>query len=128
MLMPMDFHDIAINNPRTRNLMQKITFEHGGPEYDAKYPDGIPTSLTITDSSGTSFDSGFVMYPAGHARNTTANLDDILSHKFTLMAALASDSPQDILARYSNIAAKSADDIAAINNWTLRTTNEFAGQ
>ncbi len=24
--------------------MQKIDFRHGGPEYDAKYPDGIPTT------------------------------------------------------------------------------------
>ncbi|MFG0256584.1 MAG: MmgE/PrpD family protein [Phycisphaerales bacterium JB043] len=128
MLMPMDYHDSAVFNERTRALMQKITFEHGGPDYDAKYPDGIPTSLVITDNTGASLDSGFVMYPAGHARNTTADLDDILNHKFTLMAKLASDTPKDILARYSNIASKSADEIAQINNWTLRVTGEFEGQ
>jgi 2-methylcitrate dehydratase len=128
MLMPMDFHDTAIFNASTRALMQKITFEHGGPDYDAKYPDGIPTSVTITDSNAKTFDSGFVMYPAGHARNTTANLDDILNHKFQLMAKLASDTPNDILTRYSNIAQKSATDIATINNWDLRRTDEFVGQ
>ena len=27
-------------------------FSHGGPEYDAKYPDGIPTAIDITLKSG----------------------------------------------------------------------------
>ena len=29
------------------------------------------------------------MYPSGHARNTTANLESILSHKFQLLGSLA---------------------------------------
>src|SRR5690606_14284119 len=48
MLSPWDYSPAAIKNPATRALMEKITFEHGGPEYDAKYPDGIPTSIVIT--------------------------------------------------------------------------------
>ena len=34
---------------------QQVTswrFSHGGPEYDAKYPDGIPTAIDITLKSG----------------------------------------------------------------------------
>lgn len=91
MLSPYDYQvaDTAIFHPVTRALMQKIEFVHGGPEYDANYPDGIPTSLVITDSSGGTFDSGLVMYPAGHARNTTADLRDILDHKFNLLASLS---------------------------------------
>lgn len=91
MLDPYDYQvaDSAIFHPVTRALMQKIEFVHGGAEYDAKYPDGIPTSLVITDSSGQMFDSGLVMYPAGHARNTTAALRDILDHKFNLLASLS---------------------------------------
>ena len=30
----------------------RIRFSHGGPEYDAKYPDGIPTAIDITLKSG----------------------------------------------------------------------------
>jgi len=51
-LSPEDFGLEALNNPNTRKLMNKITFEHGGKLYDDQYPKGIPTSLTITLSDG----------------------------------------------------------------------------
>lgn len=54
--------------------MEKISFTHGGEEYDSKYPEGIPTSIRITTSDGKVLDSGLVMFPAGHARNSTADL------------------------------------------------------
>lgn len=47
MLLPIDYSKNAIFNETTRKLMAKIEFEHGGPEYDAKYPEGIPTSIQI---------------------------------------------------------------------------------
>ncbi len=47
MLMPADYDDDALFDPLTRKLMDKIDFVHGGLEYDAKYPDGIPTTLEI---------------------------------------------------------------------------------
>lgn len=118
MLTPHDYDHGAIANPRTRALMEKITFEHGGPEYDAKYPDGIPTSIRITTTDGTRHDSGLVMYPAGHARNTTADLLAILDHKFRLLGALAGDSER-ILARARPLASKSADDIASLYDFPI---------
>jgi len=81
MLSPYDYGKDALYEADTRSLMQKITFTHGGPEYDAKYPDGIPTAIDITLKSGKVISSGMVMYPSGHARNTTANLKQILAHK-----------------------------------------------
>ena len=48
MLAPKDYGAEAIYDKTTRNLMEKIIFEHGGPEYDKRYPDGIPTSVEIT--------------------------------------------------------------------------------
>ena len=89
MLAPVDYGKEALVNPKTRALMAKISFEHGGPEYDAKYPDGIPTSMVVTLNDGTVLDSGFVMYPGGHARNTTADLGSILEHKWNLLGTLA---------------------------------------
>jgi 2-methylcitrate dehydratase len=68
MLRPHDFDAKALHD-RSRAHSWKMTFEHGGAEYDAKYPDGIPTSIIFTDDKGESFDSGLVMYPGGHARN-----------------------------------------------------------
>ena len=32
--------------------MQKCTFTHGGKDYDSKYPEGIPTSISVTLKSG----------------------------------------------------------------------------
>lgn len=45
-------------------------------------------------------DSGLIMFPSGHARNTSANLEDILNHKFNLIGRLAindSNSLQEFL-------------------------------
>ena len=62
MLEPKDYGHKALFNPVTRTLMQKATFTHGGKEYDSKYPEGIPTSISITFKDGTKYDSGFVMF------------------------------------------------------------------
>merc|ERR1719362_243859 len=81
MLSPYDYGKDALYDAATRALMAKISFSHGGPEYDAKYPDGIPTSLDISLKGGKKISSGMVMYPSGHARNTSADLKTILQHK-----------------------------------------------
>jgi 2-methylcitrate dehydratase len=88
MLSPYDYGKDALYDPDTRALMQKITFSHGGPEYDAKYPDGIPTSLDITMKGGKKISSGLVMYPSGHARNTSADLRGILDHKNSMLGSI----------------------------------------
>ncbi len=45
MLLPQDYDEAALGNSLTRQLIDKIEIRHGGPEYDSKYPDGIPTTL-----------------------------------------------------------------------------------
>lgn len=47
MLLPDDYSPKSIHDSTIRDLMKKIEFQHGGPEYDAKYPEGIPTSIKI---------------------------------------------------------------------------------
>lgn len=68
MLVPEDYSSAGLKNTVTRELMAKVEFKHGGPEYDAKYPEGIPTSVQIKLKNGKLFDSGFVMFPPGHAK------------------------------------------------------------
>jgi len=92
MLSPFDYGATALNDATTRKLMDKITFEHGGEEYDAKYPDGIPTSLKLHLKDGSSLDSGLVMYPSGHARNTSADLKSILAHKNKMLGSIIGES------------------------------------
>jgi 2-methylcitrate dehydratase len=110
MLGPYDYNPDAIMHPETRALMDKFTFEHGGPEYDAKYPDGIPTSIVIT-ANGKSYDSGLVMYPAGHARNTTADLHGILETKFKLLGELALNEPTGMIDRFNAIGTLDAASV-----------------
>jgi len=122
MLSPYDYGHDAITNPATRQLMEKISFEHGGPEYDAKYPDGIPTSLLVTTKSGQALDSGLVMYPAGHARNTTADLAAILRHKFSLLGSLAVPDGGDVqllIARLQNLESLSAEELLDVYSFEI---------
>ena len=124
-LEPHDYAPGAINNAATRDLMAKIEFVHGGSEYDARYPDGIPTSMVITAADGVEHDSGLVMYPGGHARNTTARLDEILANKSRVLGAIAFDDPAPVIARFDNLGAKSAGDVAGIHDFTFKTHGTF---
>merc|ERR1719401_2086626 len=81
MLSPYDYGKDALYDAETRTLMGKISFSHGGPEYDAKYPEGIPTAIDITLKGGKLISSGFVMFPSGHSGNKTYDRKGILKHK-----------------------------------------------
>jgi len=107
-LAPADYSDEAIVNKHTRALMEKIGFEHGGKEYDDRYPDGIPTSVVITTASGATLDSGLVMYPAGHARNTTADLKGILANKFEQLGKLVANDPAPLVQRLNSVESMDA--------------------
>lgn len=129
MLTPHDFDPRALKHPVTRELMGKMSFEHGGEEYDAKYPDGIPTSIVITDEQGETFDSGLIMYPGGHARNhlgsDKVDLRDILAHKFDVLGKLAFAKPEPIIQRLSSLAKLSADDVSTIMDFPLEVRGRF---
>ncbi len=108
MLMPEDYSDAALFHPLTRRLMERIDFRHGGPEYDAKYPDGIPTTVEIEHEEVGHLTSGLVMYPEGHARCTSGNLDRLLDQKFRRLASLAVDDVEALRSRFSDVGHKSA--------------------
>jgi 2-methylcitrate dehydratase len=126
MLVPDDYNEGSLFNAQTRRLMEKIAFEHGGSEYDAKYPDGIPTSLEIEHAALGSVSSGLVMYPAGHARNTTENLDELLEHKFRLLASLGVADVDALYRRFTNLEAKSAAEIATLYDFELLESSRVA--
>jgi 2-methylcitrate dehydratase len=122
MLLPYDYSPAAIDNKKTRELMALIEFEHGGAEYDAKYPDGIPTSMVIEDSKGKSHDSGLVMYPSGHARNTTADLKGILAHKAAKLGELGlpdGANSQKFVDRLQSIGTMSSTEIVGMYDFQI---------
>ena len=65
------------------------------------------------------------MYPAGHARNRTADLEDILAHKFQLLGRLAFEKPEPIIDRYNSIENLSADDLRGINSYEISVRGTF---
>ncbi len=129
MLVPHDFDAKSLHDPLTRELMGKMTFEHGGAEYDRRYPDGIPTSIVITDDQGETHDSGLVMYPGGHARNergeTPVDLRDILNHKFETLGKIAVKDPKPMITRLMDLEKKSAKDIASLYDFELLSHGKF---
>lgn len=120
MLTPDDYSAAAIVHPLTRRLMERIDFKHGGPEYDAKYPDGIPTSVEIEHETVGRVSSGLIMYPEGHARNRSGHLDDLLRHKFRALASLGVDDPDALLRRFSDLSSRSAAEIASLYDFRIR--------
>jgi 2-methylcitrate dehydratase len=122
MLMPADYaeDESALFHPLTRQLMEPIDFRQGGPEFDSKYPDGIPTTVEIAHSKLGPLTSGLVMYPQGHARADATNLASLLEHKFRLLAAPAVDDVDALVARFSNLADKSPQEIAEIYDFKVR--------
>ncbi len=125
MLGPYDYDPASIKNASTRALMSRIDFAHGGPDFDRRYPDGIPTSIIITTTDGKTYDSGLVMYPAGHARNTTANLKDILQHKARLLGALATKDYEKVIERFNRITSLSAADLASLYGFTIESRDGY---
>jgi len=99
--------------------MERIDFRHGGAEYDAKYPDGIPTSVEIEHRALGKLSSGLVMYPEGHARNESGNLASLLEHKFRRLAGLGVRDVAGLRQRLSGLAGKSAAEIRELYNFEI---------
>ncbi|MEX2558781.1 MAG: MmgE/PrpD family protein [Pirellulales bacterium] len=119
MLLPADYDDAGLFHPLTRAIMEKIEFRHGGRAYDEKYPDGIPTSVEIDHEALGSLSSGLVMYPMGHARSASPGLDELLEHKFRLLASLGVADADVLRQRLTNLAQKSPAEIAGLYRFEL---------
>jgi 2-methylcitrate dehydratase len=100
--------------------MERIEFRHGGPEYDDKYPDGIPTTVEIEHATLGKLSSGLIMYPEGHARNRSGHLDALLWHKFRTLAALGVDDVNALYRRFTGLEGKTAQEIADLYNFAIR--------
>jgi 2-methylcitrate dehydratase len=125
MLVPADYNPSSLDDPLTRRIMDKVEFRHGGPEYDEKYPDGIPTSLEIEHADLGRLSSGLVMYPEGHARSSSGNLARLLEHKFRVLASLGVADVDGLYRRFTNLAEKSPDGIAQLYDFEILPPHDF---
>ena len=64
--------------------------------------------------------SGLIMYPLGHARNKSTELEAVLAHKFKLLAQLGVESPERFRNRFSGFRDKNANDIQQLYDFQLR--------
>jgi len=126
MLLPADYDDQALFHPLTRELMERIEFRHGGPEYDQRYPDGIPTTVEIEHEDLGRLSSGLVMYPEGHARNTSGNLGSLLASKFQRLASDAVTDVEALYERFTGLAEKSPRQIADLYNFQIAGVSDRA--
>jgi len=126
MLTPFDYGKDPLHDKRTRGLMAKIHFEHGGAAYDALYPDGIPTSMEITLKEGKKLTTDIVMYPPGHARNTDTDLHAILRFKFGIMGRMALDQADldTVLGRLEKLDTMTSDDLLHIYSSPIKMAAE----
>jgi 2-methylcitrate dehydratase len=122
MLVPADYSedDSALFHPLTRRLMRHIDFRHGGPEYDRRYPDGIPTTVEFVHARLGPLNSGLVMYPAGHARYDSPEVPELLRQKIRLLAGQGVDDVDAFVDRFSNLAAKTAQEIRELYDFKMR--------
>jgi 2-methylcitrate dehydratase len=119
MLVPADYDPVALFHARTRELMRLIEFRHGGPEYDAKYPDGIPTTVEIDHARLGAVSSGLIMYPTGHARADDEWLMHLLEHKFRLLAGMGVANPSEVLDRLTHLRSRSAEQIRDLYSFEI---------
>jgi 2-methylcitrate dehydratase len=118
-LTPIDYSYKALTDQETRTLMSKIKFVHGGKEFDEKYPEGIPTQVDIVFGNGKKVSSGLVMFPSGHAANSTCDLKGILNNKnSTLLSYAVTDKKkkEDLLERLNNIEKMNNKDLEDVYN------------
>ncbi len=121
MLAPADYaeDESALFHPLARRLMQHIDFRHGGPDFDRRYPDGIPTTVEISHAKLGPLTSGLVMYPQGHARADVTNLAALLAHKCRVLAGPAVDDVDALVARFTKLVGKSPVEIEDLYNFAI---------
>jgi 2-methylcitrate dehydratase len=119
MILPRDFEDTALFHPTTRHFMERIEVIHGGPEFDSKYPEGIPTCVELDHAQVGKVSSGLVMYPAGHARNREADLPSLLAHKFHTLAGMGVADTEALYRRLTNLKHKSDREIQRLYDFSL---------
>jgi 2-methylcitrate dehydratase len=113
MLLPADYSDASIAAPEVRAVIDRIVIEHGGPEYDRLYPDGIPTSVAIEHEPLGTLGGGIVRYPLGHAQSDAADTAKLVALKFDRLVAGAVDDPRAVRERV-RVAGRSVAEIAEL--------------
>ena len=113
MLLPDDYSDDAIRDPAAAGLIERIEIEHGVPEYDRLYPDGIPTRVVVEHESLGTLDGGLVRHPLGHAQSDPLRTAALVDLKFDRLVAGVVDDPAALRQRI-RLTGRSATEVAEL--------------
>lgn len=119
MLLPEDYSDASLADPLTRQIMERIEFAHGGPEFDAAYPEGIPTHVEVEHPELGVLQSDRVMFPLGHARNRDSQFSRVLEQKTRRLLALGGIDDPGFPAGLLQLARKSAQEIQSLYSFPI---------
>jgi 2-methylcitrate dehydratase len=119
MLLPDDYSATAITDPNIRRLIDRIEIVHGGGEYDARYPEGIPTSVAIEHATLGTLGGELAMFPLGHARSDAARTAAVVSLKFERLVSGVVDDPAALRQRMQ-VGGKSASAVAELYAFPIR--------
>lgn len=119
MLLPDDYSDAAIADPAVARVIARIAIEHGGPGYDALYPEGIPTSVVVEHATLGSLDGGLVQFPLGHARSDAVLTAAVVDLKFDRLVAAAGVDPA-VLRDRVRLAGRTAAEVADLYAFPIR--------
>ncbi len=97
----------------------RLEIVHGGPDYDARYPEGIPTRVEIDHAALGRLDGGLVLFPQGHARSDAARTAALVDLKFDRLVAGAVDDPAALRTRMQ-LAGRTAAEIADLYAFPIR--------
>ena len=81
--------------------------------------------MVIETTDGRTLDSGLVMYPSGHARNTTCDLEGILANKAEVLGRLAMDEPTAVIGRFRRVDHLSSSELASMNDFEIKDHGRF---
>jgi 2-methylcitrate dehydratase len=118
MLLPDDYADACIHDPAIASLIDRIVIEHGGPEYDRLYPDGIPTRVLIEHASLGTLDGGLVQYPLGHAQSDPLRTAAVVDLKFDRLVAGAVSDPAAVRSGL-RLAGRSPQEVAELYGFPI---------
>ena len=119
MLLPDDYSTAAIAEPEVGRLIGRIEIVHGGEEYDARYPEGIPTSVAIEHATLGTLGGGLAMFPLGHARSDATHTAAVVDLKFDRLVSGAVDDPAALRQRMQ-LGGKSAAAVAELYAFPIR--------
>ena len=126
MLLPEDYTPEALHDPLTRQLMQRVQVVHGGPEFDARYPEGIPTQVIFQHAAAGRVQSPLVKFPLGHARNQQGEFAQVLQTKWRRLLSGVVPSADPWLQRFDALESRSAEEVERLYDFPWQTVS-FSG-